>query len=76
MADQTIENKNFHEQAEILKKEYAELFELKNRMLMYEEVLLRSIYLASIGNDQYRLFSSECELAIVKQKIQLAQVFF
>ena len=76
MPDQTIENKNFHEQAEILKKEYAELFELKNHMLMYEEVLLRSIYLTSIGNDQYRLFSSECELAIIKQKIQLAQVFF
>lgn len=76
MPDQTIENKILYEQAEILKKEYAELFESKNHMLMYEEVLLRSIYLTSIGNDQYRLFSSECELAIIKQKIQLAQVFF
>ena len=76
MPDQTIEKKILYEQAEILKKEYAELFESKNHMLMYEEVLLRSIYLTSIGNDQYRLFSSECELAIIKQKIQLAQAFF
>ncbi len=76
MPDQTLENKILHEQADALKKEYAELFELKNHMLMYEEVMLRSLYLISIGNDQYRLFRSEYDLAILKQKILLAQVFF
>jgi hypothetical protein len=76
MLDQTIENKILHQQLELLRKDFAVLFEQRNHMLTYEEAVLTSLYLTSIGTMQFRIFTLKGELAILNEKIRLGQVYF
>lgn len=76
MLDISLEIKLLQQQAEFLKKEFAELFELRNYMVQYDDVALTSHYLNTIGKEQFRLFCLNNELAKLKQKISLAQVYF
>lgn len=76
MLDQTTENKILHQQIEQLRKEFAVLFEKRNHMLTYEEPILTSFYLNSIGSMQFRVFTLKGDLAILNEKIRMGQVFF
>ncbi|MBN2766394.1 MAG: hypothetical protein JXR27_08485 [Paludibacteraceae bacterium] len=76
MIDLTEESKNGLARLELLKKEYADLFEQRNYMLQYEESLLVSLYLTLVGQFQFRLFSLKGDLSQLNQRIQLAQVYF
>ncbi len=76
MLDLPKETKELIKQLENLKKEYADLFEMRNYMLQYEEALLTSLYLTLIGKFQYRLFCLKGDLAQLNQRIQLAKAYF
>lgn len=76
MLDLSPENKILRQQIELLKKEFAELYEKWNFMLTYEEAGLTSLYLDYIGCWQFKLFRVQTDLAQLKQKIQLAQAYF
>lgn len=74
--DQTPENKELRSQSEQLRIEFALLVEKRNYMLYYEEALLTSLYLTTIGNLQFRIFTLKGDLAILNEKIRQGQIFF
>ena len=76
MLDLTPEMKILLTQVDMLRKEYAELFEQRNFMLKYEETTLTSLYLSLIGKHQFRLFCLQGEQAKLMQRIKLAQAYF
>lgn len=76
MLDLTTEMKMLNKQVDILRKEFAELFEQRNYMLQYEESILTSLYLSTLGQVQFRLYCLGIDLSKLKQRIQLAQVYF
>jgi len=76
MLDLTPEMKLLNKQVEMLRKEFAELYEQRNYMLQYEESLLTTLYLSTIGQVQFGLFCLGIDLSKLKQRIQLAQVYF
>lgn len=76
MLDQTPENKALHILLEELRKDFSVLFEQRNHMLTYEEAVLTSQYLTSIGSLQFRIFTLKGELAILNEKIRLGQIYF
>lgn len=76
MIDLTEETKSGLAKLELLKKEYADLFEQRNYMLQYEETLLASLYLTLLGRFQFRLFTLKGDLSQLNQRIQLAQAYF
>lgn len=76
MLDLTTETKILKAQAEMLRKEYAELYEQRNYMLQYEEAKLSSLYLALIGQESFQLFCLNGEYAQLLQRIKLAQAYF
>lgn len=76
MLDQTPENKALHILLEELRKDFSVLFEQRNHMLTYEEAVLTSLYLTSIGSLQFRIFTLKGELAILNEKIRLGQIYF
>lgn len=76
MLDQTLENKLLREQLEQLRKDFAVLFEQRNHMLTYEESVLTSRYITSIGTLQFRIFTLKGQLAILNEKIRLGQISF
>lgn len=76
MLDLTPENKLLRLQAENLKKEYAEQYELWHYMVTYEEAILTSLYLHELGQLKFDQLCLQTELARLKQKIQLAQAYF
>lgn len=76
LPDLTSENKVLREQAESLKKDFVELYEKWNYMLIYDEPLLTSLYLIEIGELRFIQFRALTELEILKQRIKLAQAYF
>lgn len=76
MLDQTEENKLLRHQLDQLKKDFAVKYEKRNHMLLYEEPLLNSLYLTSVGTIQFRIFTLRGDLAIIEEKIRLGQIDF
>ncbi len=56
MLDISLEIKLLQQQAEFLKKEFADLFEQRNYMVQYEDIALTSHYLNTIGKEQFKFF--------------------
>lgn len=71
--DLSPESKRLREQYELLKVEFAELFEKKNYLLSYEENFLTALYLELIGQKQYELFCIQTEVRSLRMKQQLIQ---
>jgi len=76
MLDLTPENRILHQQADSLRKDFADLYEQWNYMLTYEEAALTALYLNEIGGQQFEVHRLSTELAHLKHKIQLAQAYF
>ncbi|MHB9055135.1 MAG: J domain-containing protein [Paludibacteraceae bacterium] len=58
-----------------LKKEFSELFALKNEMLAHDAPLLTSLYLELIGRKLYEVYCLSVELSKLKQKMTLLQAY-
>lgn len=76
MLDQTLENKILRQQLDQLRKDFATKYEERNHMLLYEEPLLNSVYLTTVGTMQFRVFTLRGDLAILEEKIRLGQIDF
>jgi hypothetical protein len=74
--DLTPEYKILKMQYDLLKKDFTELFALKDDMISQEEPILTALYLTNIGQKQHQKFSFEVEIKMLKQRIDLYQSYF
>ncbi len=75
MIDLTEENKILHLRMDILKKEFSELFSIRNEMLSHEEETLTALYLNAIGGKIFQNYCLTVEIAMLKQRIMLTQSY-
>lgn len=73
--DLTKQVKELRTRYEELKKEFSELFALKNEMLSHDAPLLTSLYLELIGQKLYEVYCLSVELSKLKQKMTLLQAY-
>ena len=76
MIDLTSEQKFLHMQYDLLKKEFTELFALKNDMLTQEEQVLTALYLTTIGQKEHQKYCLTVEIKMMTQRISLFQAYF
>lgn len=57
------------------KREFLDLFIIKNRMVSHDEPFFSALYLQKIGILKYELFCSQIELSKLKYRISLLQAF-
>lgn len=73
--DLNDDTKQLRERFRKLKKIFSELFMQKQNMLLHEQPLLTALYLQKIGSIQYKSYCLEVELAQLKQRLSLLQIF-
>lgn len=71
----TPENKELRARYEMLKREFSELFSLKNEMISHDLPYLTSLYLELIGRKLYEVYCLSLELSILKQRMTLLQAY-
>ncbi|MEI8087420.1 MAG: J domain-containing protein [Paludibacter sp.] len=76
MIDLTMEHKMLQLRYDILKKEFPELFALKNDMLSQEEQVLTALYLTAVGQKQHQKYCLTVEIKMIIQRISLFQAYF
>ncbi len=76
MIDLTPEHKMLHMQYDNLKKEFTELYTLKNEMLSQEEQVLTALYLTTVGQKQHQKYCLTVEIKMILQRISLYQAYF
>jgi len=76
MIDLTNEHKILLQRYEILKKEFPELFALKNDMLSQEEQVLTALYLTAVGQKQHQKYCLTVEIKMIIHRISLYQAYF
>jgi len=76
MIDVTPEQRIRQMQYELLKKEFTELFALKNEMLSHEKQVLTALYLNLVGQKQHQKFCITVELKKILYRIRLFQAYF
>lgn len=73
--DLTPEQKELRDRYETLKREFSELFALKNEMLSHDAPFLTSLYLELIGRKLYEVYCLHVELSKLKQRMSLLQAY-
>ena len=76
MVNLTPEHKVLQMRYDVLKKDFLELFALKNDMLSQEEQVLSALYLTVVGQKQHQKYCLEVEIKMIKQRISLFQAYF
>lgn len=71
----TPEHKELRARYEMLKREFSELFSLKNEMISHDLPYLTSLYLELIGRKLYEVYCLSLELSILKQRMTLLQAY-
>ena len=71
----TPENKELRARYEMLKREFSELFSLKNEMISHDLPYLTSLYLELIGRKLHEIYCLSLELSILKQRMTLLQAY-
>ena len=71
----TPEQKELRARYEALKREFSELFSLKNEMISHDLPFLTSLYLDLIGRKLYEVYCLSLELSILKQRMTLLQAY-
>lgn len=71
----TAEQKELRARFNTLKKEFSELFALKNEMLSHKGPFLTSLYLELIGRKLYEHYCLKVELSKLKERMTLLQVY-
>lgn len=69
------EQKLLRQQYDALKKEFAKLFALKDKMVAHDEPLLTSLYLQTIGQKKYEAYCLNVELSKLKHRFSLLQAY-
>jgi hypothetical protein len=75
LPDLTEQYKTLTLKLDLLKKEFSELYSLKNEMLTHRERFLTALYLDMIGSKQYQKYCITVEIAMIKQRIEMIQSF-
>lgn len=71
----TPENAQLHRRFEELKKEFSDLFAVRDKMLRYDEPFLTALYVEKLGKLEFKIFRLRTEEAIAKLKISLMQKY-
>jgi hypothetical protein len=73
--DTTADYKALTLQREFLRKEFSDLYALRNEMLTYSAPYLTALYLDTLGKRHYSKFCLGVELSMIKQRIDMIQGF-